>query len=332
MGRLIGIIIVLGAVWSGWWYIAAAGAERAVSSWFDARAAEGWQAEKQSLRRSGYPTQLNLRIDAPQLADPETGVALSADHLTLSAPAWWPGDVTLTLPETPLRLASPEGALDLIAADAEALMHLHPGPSLQLERMQATSGPWQITSTAGAILTGTDFDLSMQQDETRAETYSLAITVADLAPGAALREGLPPDWPLTFDTYQARMTVTFDTPWDRRALQDRRPQPRKITIDGVDITWGPLRHVASGSLDIDAQGIPEGQLDLRLENWRQALDVAQKSGALAGDVRPQAETILGILANLGGDPDTLNLPLSFNGGRMAVGPIPLGPAPRITLR
>lgn len=332
MGRVIGFIVIIAALWSGWWFIAATGAERAVHNWLELRQAEGWQAQAQSVTQSGYPAMLNLRIDAPQLADPATGVALEMDQIMLSAPAWWPGDVTLTLPDTPIRMTSPDGPLTLQANEGQAVLNLHPGPSLQLEAMQATSGLWQITTPEGALLSGTDFTTSMVQNPENAETYTFDINATDLTPGTLLRAGLPSDWPLKFDAFRARMTVTFDAPWDRTSLEDLRPQPRAITIEDADIKWGPLRHVASGALTIDSEGIPEGNLNVRIENWRQALDIAQDNGALSADFRPQAETVLNMLSNLGGNPDTLNLTMTFAEGAMTMGPIPLGPAPRIILR
>lgn len=332
MVRVIGCLVIFTALWSGWWFIVATGVERAVQNWLELRQAEGWQAEAQNITHSGYPATLKLRIDAPQLADPTTGVALEMDRLDLSAPAWWPGDVTLDLPETPIRMASHDGPLTLQAEQGQAVLNLHPGPSLQVEAMQATSGLWQIAAPEGALLSGTDFTTSMVQDPDTVETYVFDINATALTPGTILRAGLPPDWPLTFDAFKARMTVTFDTPWDRTALEDRRPQPRVITIEDADIKWGPLRHRASGNLTVDSEGIPDGTLIVKIENWRQALDIAQDNGALAADFRPQAETVLNMLSNLGGDPETLNLTLTFKGGAMAMGPIPLGPAPRIILR
>jgi hypothetical protein len=82
---------------------------------------------------------------------------------------------------------------------------------------------------------------------------------------------------------------------------------------------------------VDDQGSPEGALQLTVTNWRGMLDVAQGSGVLDAGLRPQAETILGMLSNLGGDPDTLNMTLTFMDGTMALGPIHLGPAPRLIL-
>ncbi|WP_299871549.1 DUF2125 domain-containing protein [uncultured Sulfitobacter sp.] len=332
MSRVIGVLMLAATLWSGWWYIASSAAERGVHNWLALRQAEGWQAEAQGVTRSGYPVRLNLHVEGPVLADPATGVALEMEHLDLSAPAWWPGDVTLDLPQTPIRMSSPDGPLTLQANAGQATLNLHPGPSLQLEAMQATSALWQITAPEGALLSGSAFTASMVQDTETAETYAFTVDATNLTPGAFLRAGLPTDWPSSFDTFTARMRVTFDTPWDRSALETRRPQPRKITIEEADIKWGALRHRASGDLTIDASGVPEGSVSLQVENWRQALDIAQDNGALAADFRPQAETILGMLSNMGGDPETLNMTLTFKGGSVAMGPIPLGPAPRIILR
>jgi hypothetical protein len=247
MRRVIRVAVTLAALWSGWWWLASTGAERAVRAWLDDRRAEGWQAETAHLTSGGYPFTLRLTADAPRLADPETGIAIDMSRLDASAPAWWPGNVTLRLPETPIRLSSPDRLMDLRVQSGKALLGLHPGPSLQLRVMQATSGPWQVTTPQGDLLRGADITLAMQQQAERAETYAFDIRSTGLTPGKLLRAGLASDWPQAFDVFAARVIITFDTPWDRHALQDRRPQPRAIRVAQADVSWGALTLAASGN-------------------------------------------------------------------------------------
>ena len=62
------------------------------------------------------------------------------------------------------------------------------------------------------------------------------------------------------------------------------------------------------------------------------IDVAETAGmvdpTLAGAVRAG----LDLIARFGGDGETLSVPLDFSGGRTRLGPIPLGPAPRLAQR
>ncbi len=78
--------------------------------------------------------------------------------------------------------------------------------------------------------------------------------------------------------------------------------------------------------------MPEGRIALRATNWREMLRIARTAGVLPEAIAGTVERGLGLLAGLSGNPETLDAPLTFAGGRVAFGPIPLGAAPRLRLR
>ena len=125
---------------------------------------------------------------------------------------------------------------------------------------------------------------------------------------------------------------TFDRVWDRRALEQRRPQPRALSLDVLDIHWGTLRLRAAGDLTVDDSGLPSGTLTVKAENWRELLKMAGQAGRLPRDALRGAERVLGMLAGLGGNPEDLETQVNIRDGWMALGPLPLGPAPRLILR
>ena len=333
MRRLVWIFALLAVLWYGWWMLASSMLERSVAGWLTDRRAEGWQADVAAVTMAGFPGRLDMTLESVALADPATGVALDAGELRLSALAYWPGDVTVTLPNTPIRLTTPDISLSVTAQAAQADLRLHPRTSLQLERLSATSGPWTLDAPEGPLLWADDFSAEVIQGQ-EAETYRFALNATQLTPGGRIRKTLKlaDDWPLAFETFIADVTVTFDAPLDRFTLENRRPQPREIHADRIEAHWGGLRLVAQGMLSVDAEGIPDGQLDLLFENWREALDLAGKNGAVPAGMLPQAELMLSALAYMSDNPDTLDLSIAFRGGAAYLGPISLGPAPRLILR
>ena len=114
-------------------------------------------------------------------------------------------------------------------------------------------------------------------------------------------------------------------------MEERRPQPTRIDLRLAEAAWGPLQISLSGGMDVDTAGVPEGQVTVRAENWREMLRMAQSAGALPEPVVQTAERALGFLAGLGGNPEALDVQLNLTGGRIAIGPVPLGPAPRLIL-
>ena len=333
MRKVLGLIAVLAILWTGWWFIASEGLRGGLTTWLETRVAAGWQAEVADVEMAGFPTDLRARMVEPKLADPVTGVAVEMQDLTLAAPAWWPGHATLTLPETPILLASPQGRSFLTMTGSEMELRLHPGTALELERMGWTAGPWGVTENAGSLMSADNLTLTMTQVGNGPD-YDLNAVAAGFRPGDLPRSSLriPDDWPLTFDALALRGAVTFDRPWDRRAIEERRPQPRRIALELAEAAWADLRLNLAADLTVDEAGVPEGTLNIQAENWPLMLDLAQTAGLMPAAMRAEAEGWLRRLAGLSGNPNSLDVQLNLAGGFVAVGFIPIGPAPRLIIR
>ncbi|WP_299691879.1 DUF2125 domain-containing protein [uncultured Tateyamaria sp.] len=332
MRRLIWIFALALLAWCGWWWAASTGLQRGVDQWLSERADEGWQAEVSGISGGGFPTQLRAGLNNLALADPETGLALRTRALALSAPAWWPGNVTVTLDDAPIALASPYGVSELTMTDGVMAMELRPGGALTLEALGWTAGPWQVTDAQGVQAQAQDLTLTMAQ--TDGPAYAFVASAREFSPGDATRRGLrlPDGFPDAFDSLQLRADVTFDRPWDRRALNERRPQPRQITLHLAEARWGDLSLNLAADLTVDANGTPEGTVSLQAENWQTMLDIAQSTGTLPSNLRGQAEGILGAMARASGNDTTLDVDLTLKGGAVLIGFIPIAPAPRLILR
>ncbi|NNK16286.1 MAG: DUF2125 domain-containing protein, partial [Sulfitobacter sp.] len=157
------------------------------------------------------------------------------------------------------------------------------------------------------------------------------ITIESFAWGDVPRAllGIPQDWPYQWSVAKAAGALGFSVPLDRRSVDAGLPPPNRIEILDMQMIWGSVEVSANGSLNIDPEGIPEGDVSLFVDNWRILFDVA-KASDLA--IPAQADLMLNALANIGGDPDTLELTLSFADGDMSLSGIALGPAPRLTAR
>ncbi len=329
------LIWVSGAVilaWCAWWWIATSGLTRGIEGWLDARTAEGWQAEATSISSGGFPTHLNARIADLALADPEAGLAIQTNQLDISAPAWWPGDVHVRLDDKPILLASPLGQSELVMQDGILALNLHPGTALELENLGWTAGPWQVRDATGLQAQAQSLTLTMIQ--TSGATYDLRADAQAFSPGDAARRAvqLPDGFPQAFDSLQLDATVTFDTMWDRNALDTRRPQPRVVKLELAEARWGDLSLNLAADLTVDSEGLADGTLSLQAENWPKMLDLAQGAGVLPAQLRGQADGILRALARSSGNPDTLNVNLTVRSGMVVLGFIPVAPFPRIVIR
>lgn len=333
MRRLVLWLSAAALLWSAWWAVAAFGLQAGLAGWVDARRPEGWQAEAARIDVAGYPWSLKAGLTDVTLSHPARQLAVDAPRLDLQAPAHWPGFVTLDLPDAPLRLTTPAGEAVLRAEGAEATLRLRPGMALELERLGAQSGPWEITAEAGPLLSAADLQIDARQAGDDPATYHMTLAADALTPGAPLRTllNLPSAWAQSFDVLAGDVLVTFDRPWDRTALNARAPRPREVTLQRAEAIWGPVAIMAEGALSIAPDGIPSGGVTLRIENWEPLLNMAEAAGLLPQSVRAQAELMLRALANMTSGAELLELDLSFADGNMALGGIDLGPAPRLFL-
>ncbi|KIC15640.1 DUF2125 domain-containing protein [Leisingera sp. ANG-DT] len=331
--RLAKLLIAALLVWSLYWAAAAWGLKRGISAWFEVQENRGWQAEYAGLETQGYPFRHQTRISRPTLADPRSGTAWRADWLELSSPAAWPGQLELHFPATAQRLSYFDRTAVIAADGLQASLHLKPGAALELEQMAAVADSWQITRSGETVLSGAALDLRMVQTE-RPETYRITADAREFAPRAAWRRLLAASAPLPerFDTLALEMAVAFDAPWDRSALEQRRPQPRRIDLKLADARWGDLRLKATGALTVDEQGLPEGEIALQAENWRGLVLMAERSGALPPSLRNSVERVLGLLAGASGNPQNLDITLGLADGYVTFGPLPMGHAPRLIIR
>lgn len=333
MARLLKILIAAGLIWSAYWYAAGYALRRGVSNWFIAREESGWQAEFADISTTGYPLLHVNTLTSPALADPATGTAWQADWLELESPAIWPGRQTLRFPPTPQRLSYFDRTLVIVATDMAAELRLHPGIALELERMALVSGNWDITGSSGPVLSGQTLTLSMEQAE-QPRSYHYDIGAKGFSPGDGLRQlaSVTDTLPPSFETLSVDMDVTFDRVWDRRALEEGRPQPVAIDLNLLEMQWGELKVMAAGEVAVNDQGVPTGAITVKAENWREMLAMADAAGDIPPRALDAAERALKLLARMGGNPNALDVQLNLRDGFVALGPFPLGPAPRLILR
>ena len=86
---------------------------------------------------------------------------------------------------------------------------------------------------------------------------------------------------------------------------------------------------ATGQVDRAADGFASGRIDFRIENWRQIPALVVALGLVRPEMGDAISRGVEALARDGGNPDRLDLPLIFADGRMSLGPLPLGAAPRL---
>ncbi len=331
MKRLTMLIVILALGWSAYWGIGFLGISKGYEAWFEERRAEGWVAEYDDLSVFGFPNRFDSTFTNLTLADPRTGVAWDAPFFQIFSLSYQPNHLIAIWPPEQT-LAVPTEKLGLNTTDMRASLVLEPGADLKLNRANIALEDVELTSTANWQLSASGIDLAMHSVPEVEATYRIALRAEDLVPPSTFRLSSNGTLPGTFSTFQADIQASFDRPWDRLSLEQERPQPTELSIKLASVEWGELKLNAAGNLRIDAAGVPTGKITIRAVNWRKILKVARSSGQVSPALVDTIEQGLSLLARASGNGKELEVPLRFKDGALRVGPLRLGPAPRIILR
>jgi hypothetical protein len=317
------IVVVLAALYSAVWVAARTGAERGALAVAEGLRAEGWDVAYDDLSVRGYPSRVDTTVTGLRLANGAAG--WQAPFVQVFALAWrpteviavWPPEQVVTLPGQELTIAS-----DGLRASAS----IAASTALALDQVTVESGPLTVVSSTGWA-TGADRALAaFRQAGPGPADYDLFIEATTLALPDPLRVVLDPGGqrPAALALLRLDAMVTLAQPLDRFATGPAQVQA--LTLRQLALDWGDAGVTGAGSLTVGQDGTPEGRITLTLRNWRALIAVAVAAGVVSPEVAPTWENMG---AALSGGGDTLDLPVTFADGNMSLGPLPLGPAPRL---
>lgn len=333
MGKLLAAVLLAALLWSGYWFFGAHAARLGVEHWFEARRAEGWAADYADLSVWGFPNRFDVTLDDVALGDPETGLAWTAPFFQVFALSYRPQHLIAVWPDRQV-VETPLERITVETADMRASAVFDPGDAFTLDHGNVVLDAVALRSSAGWTATAERLLFALRRSGAGEARYQVGVEADGIAPAPELLALLDPvaALPDRVETLRLDATIAFDRPWDRAALEVGRPQPREVRLTDLHARWGEIELRAGGALTVDAAGIPEGRIEVQARNWREVLRIAVATGALPGAFAPALERGLEALAGLSGRDETLDLPLDFEGGRVSLGPLPLGPAPRLVLR
>ena len=332
MRKLLWLLVILALAWSGYWAAGAVGLGRGLDRWLELRRGEGWQAEVRETRTKGFPFAFETRVEGISLVDPETGLGWTAPRFDIRAEAHAPTYVEAIWPDTQ-EILTPHETISVEAIEIAAGLGLVPGPALALDTSDVSLISVTLRSSAGwnARLDSGELATRRLADPL---VHDIIFSARGLKPARQILELLDPlaKLPPSITTMELDMEAAFDAPWDRHAIEDRRPQPTALDIRLLKAKWGRIEFEAAGAVTVDGAGTPEGEIAVRAVNWREMLEVADAGGWVPQEFLPTIERGLEVLAGLSGNPETIDATLSLSGGLVFLGPIPLGPAPVLRIR
>lgn len=324
MRRLIWGLVWLGLLYSGYWFavsqILQTGADRAGALLAD----QGADLTIGSVTTTGYPVRFDTVLHDLHLAG--TDWAWHAPQITLQADSYRPLSLGMRFAQDQvLRLA--DQTLLLGGENWHAHIALRPTPLLAFDAGWLRMGAKTVVSDAGWQFDLGQLAAGLTDAGGLDPSYDAELTAERLVLPAPLRDQIDPAATLgpEIEAITGAARLVFAQPLDRD-LQGALPDLDQITLHDLRFDWGSVTLQASGDVAIDSVGIPTGRIDLRSQQWGLLLDFLIAAGLIEPSVRNAITRVAGFMADADG---VLTVPLVFQEGMMLVGPVPVGPAPRL---
>lgn len=329
MRRLIGLVLAAAVLYGGYWVVGSRavleGAEQALAR----MKAEGI-ADFSEVSIKGFPSRFDLTVTEPRFATSDGHIAWAAPFAQVFALSYRPNHVIAVLPQVQNLVIGGE-PISVSSGDMRASAVFGASTALPLDHAQTVGKVITLTNGKGDGLGLSELRAAVRTMDAATNRYDIAADVAGMVPiGTASGS-----WatvagdPAATGWIRLDSTATFDRPLDRRATEgDLRITG--LEVSSLQLSYGRLQIDGAGVLAISRSGEPEGTLDLTLRGWQGLPQAMAEAGLVTPEVAPTLMKVLAALAvGSGGKDGALRLPLIFADGQMALGPLPLGPVPRL---
>ena len=325
MRKLTFLVVILAALYGGYWFFGSRAIENSARQGLVDLQADGWDVRYSDLSTAGFPSRFDTTVTDLSLRSPDGLTGWNGPFVQVFALSYQPNKVIAALPQDfVLTVAGDDYAFTSDRLRASGAVRANSALALaditleadQLAVSSARLG--QITLNRGLAALRAVRDMPNRYD-----TY---LELNDLARETPLlvRDRLPD----RLERFVFDGAMTFDRPLDRHGFDGTGPEPalREVDLRNMALDVADMSLTASGQLTVDALGVPDGRITFRTAQWRQLIDYLVVAGVIEPGMRRTVTNVAQAMAAGGGE---LALPLSFQNGFMSIGPLPLGPAPRL---
>ncbi len=333
MQKLIVLILVLATGWGGYWFVGSSAVQSGMTNWISAQQGNSLNIKYSTLKTRGFPSRFDTTIQDIQISDPRSGYIWTAPFFQIFALSYKPNHIIAFWPNEQT-IQTPDERIDITSEQIKASVVFDPGTALTLSRSSFVLDQFDLNSNLGwSAQIGSGLFATRQMPD-QENSHGVALSLAEIRPSAGILAELDPksSLPKVIKNLSIDTVLEFDMPLDRFSFEGQPPRIRKVNLTSLKLNWGKLEFQAEGKINIDRAGVLNGRINLSTKDWRQLLKLAVAADVVKENVSQTVENALEIMAQMSGDPKNLETPLIFNKGRMSLGPIPLGPAPRLVFR
>ncbi len=307
---LIAVIVICAIGWSVYWVIGGRIMDERVERWLDFPADSNWSVAYDGVALAGYPNRFDTTVTGFELRHKDSEAAWRINPLRLFALSYqpqkfiavWPAEQTVILPRG--------GLVDVFTDDMRASMSFAAGRvalrSGGEHKGCAFGNPHGCRADRGRFAcdagrgfdgegAGADYDVDMRVD-------GLYLPVQDE--------------PSRIDGH-IRARVVMDE--------------ARVDIMSSDVRLEGVVLQATGSLGADTDGYLAGDLSVAVQNYTELPALLAVYGVIKPTMAARVGKTLSFISALALDKSRVSVPLRFDGGKMYLGPLPIGEAPRLVI-
>ena len=304
---LIAVIVICAIGWSVYWVIGGRIMDERVERWLDFPADSNWSVAYDSVALAGYPNRFDTTVTGFELRHKGSEAAWRINPLRLFALSYqpqkfiavWPAEQTVILPRG--------GLVDVFTDDMRASMSFGVD-ALPYEAVMSIKGALLATPMGAVPIE--DVLLAMRAvDSGSGADYDVDMRVDGLY--------LPvQDEPSRIDGH-IRARVVMDE--------------ARVDIMSSDVRLEGVVLQATGSLGADTDGYLIGDLSVAVQNYTELPALLAVYGVIKPTMAARVGKTLSFISALALDKSRVSVPLRFDGGKMYLGPLPIGESPRLVI-
>lgn len=329
MRKLIILVLTLAILYGGYWFIGRSQIQSRLNEALVQVDAGDFDLSYDSLHTRGFPSRFDTTITNLEFNDPATAITWSAPFLQLFALSYRPNEVIAVFPNEQNVAVNGE-VFTLFTNDMRASGKVRPNAALDIQTATIEIENPRIRTANGAELAMARLLAAMQLTPDTTRIYDAYVEARAIVLPETIRSLIDPGnlQPPIIQILRLDSDVELTEPLALNGSTDAS-LIETLGIRELAFEWGDISLSAIGDLTPDSTGLIDGSITISVRNWQQALNLAVAAGAVPEERR---QFFLGIINTLDETPhimDTLTATLTIKSGQMALGPLPLGPAPRL---
>ena len=325
MRKLTFLVVILAALYGGYWFVGSRAIENGARQGLVDLQADGWDVRYSDLSTAGFPSRFDTTVTELSLRSPDGLTGWDGPFVQIFALSYQPNKVIAVLPRD-FTLTIEGDTFTVVNDRLRASGAVKASSDLALSDITAEADQLAVSSARLGQITLNRGLAALRAVRDMPNRYDTYLELNDLARETPLlvRDRLPD----RLERFVFDGAMTFDRPLDRHGFDGTGPEPalREVDLRNMALDVADMSLTASGQLTVDALGVPDGRITFRTAQWRQLIDYLVVAGVIDTGMQRTVTNVAQAMAAGGGE---LALPLSFQNGFMSIGPLPVGPAPRL---